>query len=294
MLAALCLVLPSGFTRIAYRLAGYKIGKNVKLPLFSFICAGSIEIGNDVDIRPFVYINIGNLKIGNNTIISFGTQIAGPKGFSTGDNCFIGPHTLIHCEESVTFGFYSGVGPRTTIYTHGSFLPVPMGYPAKFGEVVFEDYVWGAMGLQIMPGTHVGSYSLINPNVVVSGRIPSNTRLQISPKALEKLDMSKLVRFSKRQPEYYHKQIIKDFLESAGIVFTHDEENRRFETMKQLNFVYNPDKNLICLERRNKTIAEYDLENFYASDSSHRIHKAFLFFLRRRYGLTLRIKYRKD
>ena len=78
-IAIFCIILPSSLSRLLYRLCGYHIGKNVKLPFLSYIYANEIEIGNDVDIRTFVFINVDKLTIGSNTIISVGTQIIGDK-----------------------------------------------------------------------------------------------------------------------------------------------------------------------------------------------------------------------
>jgi acetyltransferase-like isoleucine patch superfamily enzyme len=87
--------LPSPLTRWLFRLVGHRVGRNTKLPVFSFVYAERMELGNDVDIRPFVFISIATLTVGSNTIVSFGTQMKGEKGFHCGDNCFIGAHTII-------------------------------------------------------------------------------------------------------------------------------------------------------------------------------------------------------
>jgi acetyltransferase-like isoleucine patch superfamily enzyme len=99
---------------------------------------------------------VRKLSIGDNSIISFGTQIKGEKSFSTKGNNFVGVHCLINCDEDVKLGFYSGLGPRCNVYSHGSFLPVIKGYPAKFETVVLEDYVW--VGMAVTIGGHGGRW----------------------------------------------------------------------------------------------------------------------------------------
>jgi acetyltransferase-like isoleucine patch superfamily enzyme len=248
-------------------------------------------LGNDVDIRHFVFISVKELRIGSNTIVSYGTQIKGAKGFQTGDNCFVGVQSIIHCDESVRFGFYAGIGPRCTVYTHGSFLPVTMGYPAVFAEVVLEDFVWTAMGVLFLPGAHVGCNCVINPGVVVSGRVPANTRLQMSEAAFTRLDQGKLQAFAKRPGKYYHQTIIKGFLQSQGLESNEDVTSASFHFAPACEFRSFTERNHIELWRNDAKIASYDFETFYTDHSGDRVHRQFLAYIRRHFGLSLRVRY---
>jgi acetyltransferase-like isoleucine patch superfamily enzyme len=289
--AALAFCLPSCLTRPLFRSIGHKVGRNTKLPFFSFLCAEHMELGNDVDIRPFVFISVSRLTIGSNTILSYGTQIKGEKGFHAGDNCFTGPHTIIHCDEQVRFGFYSGVGPRCTIYTHGSFLPVNLGYPAVFAEVVLEDFVWTAMGVLFLPGTHVERNCIINPGVVVSGRIAAGTRLQMSPESVKQIEHAKLLRFSRRSPAYYHQAMIRGFLTAQGVSWKESEDGCVFRWGGGSEFRSSPPTNAIELWNGIHRVAAYDLEGFYVTQSRDALHRRFLAYIRRRFGVTLRTIY---
>jgi len=291
ILSALSILLPSFVTCILFRLLGHKIGKNAKIPFLSYIYADEIKIGNDVDIRPLVFIRVNKLLIGNNSIISFGTQIKGEKTFFTKGNNFIGAHCLINCEEDVKIGFYSGFGPKCTVYTHGSFLPVTKGYPAKFEEVILEDYVWIAMAVTILPGTYIESNCIINPGVVLKSRIKSNTLIEFNPGVFRELDLGKLQKFFKKSNSYHHKIIISGFLSYCQMDYTHNEEDKSFSTVEKHVFKYFPEADIIeLIYDKNKKIT-YDLGNFCVDYSRLRIHKKFLFFLRRRYGVILRINY---
>ena len=291
IISLLAILLPSRVTCLLYRMVGYKIGRNVRIPIFSYVYADKIELGNDVDIRHFVFISVSGLSIGNNAIISFGTQIKGEKNFSAGDNSFIGTHCIIHCEENVTLGFYSGLGPRCTVYTHGSFLPVNKGYPARFEEVVLEDYVWTGMTVTMLPGAYIESNCIINPGVVISSRIKSNTIVQFNQSALSLLSLTRLQRILKKNNTHYHEHILRDFLEYYQLKYTHDEMNNSFKINGQFEFKYFPDDNKIKLIYSSEKEITYDLENYYTDYSTRDIHKKFLFFLRRRFGLSLRTVY---
>jgi len=251
-----------------------------------------MELGNDVDVRSFVFINVNRLTMGSNTIVSFGTQIKGDRGFHTGDNCYVGPHTIIHCDEDVRFGFYSGVGPRCTIYTHGSFLPVTRGYPAIFASVVLEDFVWTAMGVLFLPGAHIENNCIINPGVVVSGRVSTGTRLQMSPESVKHIEQSKLLRFSRRPTAYYHQSMIRGFLTSQGESWTENEDCTAFRCSRgAIEFRSNPSTDAIELWRGTQRVAAYDLGGFHVTQSTDGLHRRFLAYIRRRYGLTLRTVY---
>ena len=291
LVAALCFFLPSAPTRFLYRLCGHRIGKNVRIPALSFIHAQEMTVGNDVDIRPFVFISVRRLSVGANTIISYGNQIKGDASFICGDNCFLGLQCVIHCVENVSLGFYSGLGPRCTVYTHGSFLPVTKGYPAKFAPVVIEDYVWIAMEVTIMPGAHIERNCIINPGVVIQGKIKSNSIVQLDPKQYGIHDLSRLQRLSQKDARALHNQIISSFLDSLPEPFQHDEGAADYAVPGRYAFVSRPETNCIELRIKNDRIL-YDLENFYADENRQPVHKKFLSFIRLRFGITLRTRYR--
>ena len=261
------------------------------MPALSYVHAEDMAIGNDVTVRRFVFISVRRLSVGANTILSYGCQIKGEAGFSCGDSCFFGIHCLIHCVEDVTFGFYSGLGPRCTVYTHGSFLPVTQGYPARFAPVVVEDRVWVAMSVTVMPGVHIESDCIVNPGVVVQGRIKSHSLLQLEASCMDRLDLKRLRLISQKDPSYWHHRIITEFLGSMGAAFRHDASSGSYAVSGRFTFVSRPEANTIELRvGRDKIL--YDLEGFYADESRRRVHRRFLAFIRLRHGLTLRTRYR--
>ena len=204
----------------------------------------------------------------------------------------MGAHCLINCEEDVKLGFYSGFGPRCTVYTHGSFLPVIKGYPAKFEKVVLEDYVWIAMNVTVLPGTYIESNCIINPGVVLKSRIKSNSLIEFNPVAFRVMDLSKLQRFHKKNSiSNYYEEILSDFLSHYQIDYEYSENGIGFKVLGKYHFNLLPESEIIELSYEDNKKVQYDLRNFTAGYSSLRIHKKFLFFLRRRYGVILGVKY---
>jgi acetyltransferase-like isoleucine patch superfamily enzyme len=289
IVAFFCFFLPSAPTRFLYRLCGFHIGKKAKIPPFSYIYADEMTIGNDVCIKKLVYINVHVLVVGANTIISYGNQIKGDASFSCGDNCFLGIHCLIHCAEDITLGFYSGLGPRCTVYSHGSFLPVTMGYPAKFAPIVIEDYVWIAMEVTVMPGAHIERNCIIKPGVVIQGRIKADSIVQLDASQYGVYDLGRLQKISKRDIPYWHHQIISSFLRSQATAIQHEGGAASYSVPGRYTFISHPETNSIELLIAGERIV-YDLERFYADSSRRRIHKEFLSFIRLHYGLTLRTR----
>jgi acetyltransferase-like isoleucine patch superfamily enzyme len=287
----LAFVLPSSISRMLFRLAGHGIGKNVKMSFFSYIYAGEIEIGNDVDIRPLVFINVSKLVLGNSAIISYGTNIKGDKGFYTKDNSFIGPHCLVNCDEDVKIGFYSGLGPRCTVYTHGSFLPVTEGYPVKFEKVVLEDRVWTGMEVTLLPGAYIESNCIINPGVIIKSRIRANSIVEVSPGSFQIQNLNRLRTFLKKDNSFYHKDILTKFPAYYNYRYEHNDTDNSCLIENKYLFKYIPEDNTMELLYGNGKKVRYDLGNYYVDDCKLEIHKKFLFFLRRRYGITLRTRY---
>ena len=147
------------------------------------------------------------------------------------------------------------------------------------------------MGVLFLPGTHVCSNCIINPGVVVSGKIPENTRLQMSPAAFTRLDQSKLQLFARRSAGHNHQAILKGFLQSLGSAWHEDAGGTTFRLGDGTEFRSFAEGNRIELWRNVVKIASYDLETFHTDPSRDRLHRTFVAYIRRRFGLTLRVRY---
>ena len=90
---------------------------------------------------------------------------------------------------------------------------------------------------------------------------------------------------------FYHNDILNKFLAYCNMKYEHNRIDNIFVVDKKYVFKCFPETNIIeLLYNRDKKVT-YDLGNFYTDYCKQKIHKKFLYFLRRRYGLILRTKY---
>lgn len=289
------MVFPSRISVLLLRLMGHNIGKNAYISPFSFISSRKIDIGNDSELRFFTFINCNNFKIGNNTIISYGVQIKGDKSFSTGDNCFVGTRSILHCDEDIVMGFYSAIGIKNLIYTHSSFLPSSMGYPVKVEPVFIGDFVWLSMNVSVLAGAKIGSNCIIGPGVIINSLIPDHTIIEQNPTTYRKFNKKNFQNLLKGKTENIFNDIITSFLKSNNFKYELRDNfiefiyhNKPYKYKLDLNgerFIVN-----FC-DFSDKVITSYDFDNFYCENSNNKLHKDLLFFLRRQYGVTLRTNY---
>jgi carbonic anhydrase/acetyltransferase-like protein (isoleucine patch superfamily) len=166
-----------------------------------------------------------------------------------------------------------------------------MGYPVRFAPVVMEDYVWVGMEVTIMPGAHIEKNCIINPGIVIQGRVKSNSIVQLDPKQYETHDLSRLQKIFKKDAAVLHNQIISSFLNSQSESYQHDTGASSYLVPGRYTFVSLPEKNCIELHIAGEKIS-YDLEQFYTDSSRRPVHKEFLSFIRLHHGITLRTRYR--
>jgi acetyltransferase-like isoleucine patch superfamily enzyme len=190
-----------------------KIGKNSRLEFTELKIKEKVTIGDNVDIRSEniqidekVIIGKNNFalvpskfKIGKNSIINDNNSIkcrefivgeflymeedikigeGGEKGPNSniliGNYCMLCRGVVLNPSEKITIGDYVGIGQDVMIWTHGGFLPVLEGFPAKFGPVKIGHHVWIPARTILLPGVKIGSNVVIGINSLVNKDIPSN------------------------------------------------------------------------------------------------------------------------
>ena len=157
------------------------------------IKANSINLGSNVTFGKSIKINLrGDLFIGDrshlgNDIeiwgnnVSFGTDLFHSKGLRVGGggrqhpdaNLEIGDRCTIHnnfinvCKD-VIIGNDVGLSPEVSILTHGYWLSVLEGYPAKFAGVTIKDGAIIGYRTLIMMGAIVGERTVVGAQSVVT------------------------------------------------------------------------------------------------------------------------------
>jgi len=151
--------LPGFLKKIAYRLRGYRIGKNVNLGFGAVICGDNVTIGEHTSIGFFSiirgqeinidsFVNIGSVTfidtpriiIGSGTRINEQVFIGGlqdpDSSITIGKNCQIMQMSFINPAKSITIGDDSGIGGHSLIFGHASWLSQFDGYPVEFKPIV--------------------------------------------------------------------------------------------------------------------------------------------------------------
>jgi len=153
---------------------GAQFGRKATICWFSSVIGRRVVLGDYSTVKPLTLIRCdGEVSIAHYSEVSSFSVIYGCANFRIGDKCYIGPQTWINVTEDVLMGNGVGIGPRTMIFTHGSFLPYTEGYPVRFGKVILGNRVWIPAGVFIQPGIEVGDDVLVNSRSVLTKSLPS-------------------------------------------------------------------------------------------------------------------------
>ena len=150
-------------------------GKNIDIRIRGKLSIGDrSRLGNDVVIRG------NNISIGKDLFHSKGLRIGGGGRFHPTANLTIGDRCTIHnnfinvCEE-VKIGNDVGLSPEVSIITHGYWLSVLDGFPAKFAGVKIKDGAIVGYRTVVLMGTTIGKNVVIGANSVVTCNLEENS-----------------------------------------------------------------------------------------------------------------------
>ena len=149
--------------------------------------AKNIEIGREAIIKFGTMINVRNFSLGKKSSIGFFTLVKGESDLLVGDACIIGPKCMINCSRQVILERYSGVGPGSYLYTHGSGMPVTEGYHAIFSPIHIKQKVWVNMHSTIGPGVTIGENTIILPGTILLESVGSKRMIAGDPVKLTNL-----------------------------------------------------------------------------------------------------------
>ncbi|AZY47768.1 hypothetical protein ACLQ9F_11815 [Bordetella avium] len=191
-------ILPSRLKVAFYRLRGARIGKGVKIGLFSVLLADDIEIGdgakigalsfvrcrklrlgNRSKIGSMVAIDTGEVKLGHDSVIMEQVVIGGmqtPRSrIDIGARVKIFPYCFLNPTEPIVIEDEVGVGGANYLFTHGSWQSVLDGYPVGFGPITIRKGVWLPWRVFILPNVEIGEYCTIGAGAIINKSIAAHS-----------------------------------------------------------------------------------------------------------------------
>jgi acetyltransferase-like isoleucine patch superfamily enzyme len=180
---AISTIFPSSIRILLMNLLGYKINRKAKLKLFSVILSRDIKIEAYAKIDSFVMIvGVDRLVMQEYSAIQRFTYISGNNLFKLHKRAMVGSRCVLNAGAGdIEIGEYSALAPRSSIYTHGTFLPATLGYPRTNNGVKIGDYCWIMQNTSIGPGVTIESNSILLPGSSIVKNIPSNLVVYDTP-----------------------------------------------------------------------------------------------------------------
>lgn len=119
---------------------------------------------------------LAGVKIGKNVRITSSATIIGASDLSIGDNTWIGHQALIVCSAPIKIGKNCGIAPR--VYIGTGTHEIDRETPGILGKgismpITIEDGCWLCVNSTILYGTTIADHSIIAPGAVVKGDVPS-------------------------------------------------------------------------------------------------------------------------
>jgi len=183
IILAITTIFPSSIRILLMNLLGYKVSRKAKLKIFSIILANEIHIEAFAKIDSFVIIaGLRKLVVQEYSAIQRFTYISGNHLFQLNKRSMVGSRCVINAGAGdVEIGDYSALAPRSSVFTHGTFLPVTHGYPHNDKGVKIGDFCWIMQGSSIGPGVIINSNSILLPGSTIVKEIPGSLVVYETP-----------------------------------------------------------------------------------------------------------------
>ncbi len=190
-------ILPGFLKKIVYRLMGAKIGKNVKLGLFTILSSPKIEIGDHArighfsiikvrksfrigkrsKIGMFVVMDTGSVDIGDDSIVMeqniFGGMLSPNSKVSIGDRVKIFPFCFFNPTEPIIIEDDVGIGGANYLFTHGTWSDTINGFPGGFGPIRIKKGAWLQWRIFVAPKVTIEEEAIICAESMVTKSVDS-------------------------------------------------------------------------------------------------------------------------
>ncbi|MHA2029674.1 MAG: acyltransferase [Candidatus Kariarchaeaceae archaeon] len=150
-------------------------GDNINIRL-----KGNFSIGNRSRLGNNVTIHGNNVTLGDDLYHSSGLRVGGGGRFHPSANLSIGNRCTIHnnflnVAEPITIGDDVGLSQEVSIITHGYWLSVLEGFPAKFAGVKICNGAILGYRTTVLMGTTIGENAVVAANSVVTKNLDANS-----------------------------------------------------------------------------------------------------------------------
>lgn len=292
MLQVIASFLPPPFNVWTHRLYGAKIGKHVCIYPGVLILAKNVNIGSESRIRFGTLVNARSFKIGRKCLVGYFVFIKGISDFIAGDACVIGVKAMINCECPVRLGNYCGIGPSSSLFTHGSMLPVTDGYKTTFSPIELKDKVWITLNNIIGPGVTVGKGSVSMPGTVLLQNVGEKRLVAGGPAKFTDIPNITL-RNRTKDLEKFANKILEEYCEwsntYAGTNWHMAEGSLHItERWKKMKISVNQDGDIVLLTRKgdSRSGMYLNINDLTTDRRRHRAKNKFEDYIRLYYGLT--------
>jgi acetyltransferase-like isoleucine patch superfamily enzyme len=117
------------------------------------------------------------MDIGDDTVVREQVFVGGPlspdSALNLGKRVRIFQSCFLNPSRPLSIGDDTGVGGRSSIFTHGSWQSAFEGYPVAFEPVTIGRNVWLPWHVFILPGVDIGDGATIGAGSVVNRSIPA-------------------------------------------------------------------------------------------------------------------------
>lgn len=284
-------ILPSPLKVLYYRLRGAKIGKKVKIGMFSVITAPYIEIGDYSKIGTLTFINCKKLVLGKRVKINtmsaidtgdvfvdddsiimeqvvIGGMLTPRSKISIGKRVKIFPYSFLNPTEEIFIGDDAGIGGANYIFTHGSWQSILDGYPVSFGPVRIEKGVWFPWRVFVMPNVTVGEYATIGAGSIITKNIPARCLAAGSPAKVLREENEYVKSLTEDEKKTIVKQILIEFVDFLKYKYEKKASNVSFSEDEHGVVIQFIDKRLIRYTEKFQSSLKQDALIVFDSESS--------------------------